>query len=342
MSDAPHPSSPSSQAPGKPHVHILVLGGTITMQRKADGGIVPSLDGRALVDAFPGLDESATIGVSTPFLVPGASLTLSQLRGVAETIDTILRDGADGVVVVQGTDTIEETAFTLDLLHAGSEPIVVTGAMRGADHLGADGGANLSASIRVAGSPGARDLGALVVLNDEIHAAAFVRKTHTALPSAFASPGSGPLGSVADGRVRVRLTPSPGRPYRIGPAVEPAPVAIVKAMLDDDARIVAACRTLGYRAIVVEAMGAGHVPRSFVEPLREAAETMPVVLATRVGAGPVFTSTYGFPGSEIDLIARGLVPAGFLSPEKARLLLAFLVGRGADRVEIAAAFAAFS
>lgn len=326
----------------KPRIHVLVLGGTITMLPQPGGGIAPSLDGAALLEAVPGLADLARIEVATPFLMPSGSLTLDHLRRVSAACETALAAGADGIVVVQGTDTIEETSFVLDLLHGRAEPVVVTGAMRGAGSPGADGDANLTAAIAVAASRAARDMGVLVVLNDEIHAARHVVKAHTALPSAFLSPGFGPLGLVAEGRTRLRLRPA-DRPAALPAPGEDGvpPVAILKASLGDDGRLIAAALAAGYRGLVVEAMGAGHVPDTLVEGLARAAETVPVVLATRVPGGPVFRRTYGYKGSEIDLLARGLVPAGFLSPEKARLLLALLLAAGRTGAGIEAAFAAY-
>jgi L-asparaginase len=127
------------------------------------------------------------------------SLTPGNLVDVARTIEEGFASGFDGAVVIQGTDTIEESAFILDLLIGGEKPVVVTGAMRGADAPGADGPANLLAAARVATAPEARGLGTLAVLNYDIHAARFVQKSHTTLPSAFSSPLVGPLGAVVEG-----------------------------------------------------------------------------------------------------------------------------------------------
>jgi L-asparaginase len=164
----------------KSKVHIIVLGGTITMAPQSTGGIAPSITGAELVAAVPALAEVAEISVATPFLVPGASLSFAQMRQVDELVDQALDEGAHGVVVVQGTDTIDETAFLLDLTYRGAGPLVVTGAMRGANAAGADGNANLLAAVTVATCAEARDLGVLVVLNDEIHAARLVAKQHKA------------------------------------------------------------------------------------------------------------------------------------------------------------------
>ncbi|MGQ4273773.1 asparaginase [Terrihabitans sp. B22-R8] len=324
----------------KPKVQVIVLGGTITMMPAAEGGITPSLRGEDLVAAVPGLSDVAGIEVTTPFLKPGSSLSFEDLAEVSRIIGKALDDGAAGVVVVQGTDTIDESSFVLDLLHTGPQPVVVTGAMRGAAAAGADGPANLLAAVTVAAS-GIAELGVCVVLNDEIHAARFVAKGHTALPSAFVSPGFGPIGHVLEGVARVLL-----KPVRIdcglaGAPQRPARVAVIKICIGDDGRLISAALGAGYEGLVIEAMGAGHLPMSVLDAVTEAAASVPVVLATRVPGGPVYRETYGFPGSERDLIARGLIPAGYLAPPAARILTALLLGSGASRERIAASFAAY-
>ena len=325
-------------------VTIVVLGGTITMVPQASGGIAPSVSGDDLVAAVPQLADIAMIDVVTPFLVPGASLSFAQMAAVADMITAAGQKGADGVVVVQGTDTIDETSFLLELA-CGTRPespaIVVTGAMRGAAAPGADGHANLLAAVLVAASRKSRGKGALVVLNDEIHAARFVQKMDTGLPSAFLSPGLGPIGTVTEGKLHLRLVPEalalPALP--LGCA---APVAIVQTGLGDDGRLIDSIPDAGFQGAVIAAMGAGHVPAQIVPKLEALAARMPVVLATRVPAGSVFTESYGFPGSEIDLIRRGLIPSGLLPPHKARLLLGCLIGAGFTAKEIQTCFQAFA
>ena len=172
----------------RPRLLILSLGGTITMVPSEGGGIAPSLGAAELVASVPALADVAEIEAHSPYRLPSPSLEPGALVEVAKRIEDGFAAGFDGAVVIQGTDTIEESAFLLDLLVADDRPVVVTGAMRGAEAPGADGPANLLAAARVAVSPEARGLGTLVVLNDDIHAARFVQKSHTALPSAFASP----------------------------------------------------------------------------------------------------------------------------------------------------------
>lgn len=228
----------------------------------------------------------------------------------------------------------------LDVPVGGEKPVVMTGAMRGADAPGADGQANLLAAARVAASPAARGLGTLAVLNYDIHAARFVQKSHTALPSAFESPLAGPLGTVIEGEPRfyVSVARNPHLPTAPG---APAPVALLKAPMGDDGRIFGCLPGLGYAGVVVEGMGAGHVPAEVAPVLGDLAAKMPVVLASRVMTGHVFTRTYGYPGAEIDLIGRKLIPSGYLSGLKARLLLGLALreGQGADAAR--AAFAPY-
>ena len=208
---------------------MFTLGGTIAMRATDRGGALPTLSAADLLGAIPGLDSAGVdLTVRDVANKPGASLSFDDMYSLAGDITTALEGGCAGALVVQGTDTIEETAYLLDLLVPSDAPVVVTGAMRNPSLAGADGPANILAAIRVIGSDRARGLGALVVLNDQIHAARWVSKTHTASPAAFTSPGYGPLGCVVEGRVdipiRLRerspmLRPVPGRDWHlcIGP-----------------------------------------------------------------------------------------------------------------------------
>jgi L-asparaginase len=323
-----------------PRLLVLSLGGTITMVPSKAGGIAPKLGAAELVASVPALAGVAEIEARSPFRLPSPSLTPANLLAVAQAIEEGFASGFDGAVVIQGTDTIEESAFLLDLLVGGDRPVVMTGAMRGADAPGADGPANLLAAARVAAAPEARGLGTLVVLNYDIHAARFVQKSHTALPSAFVSPLAGALGVVAEGRVRLFAQ------VRRNPALSPAAgppelVALVKVVMGDDGRTLAGLPGLGFAGVVVEGMGAGHVHADMAPLLGELAARVPVVLAPRPMTGPVFTATYGYPGGEIDLIGRGLIPAGYLSALKARLLLGLCLRSGGDAATVREAFAPY-
>lgn len=324
---------------------LVSTGGTITMTGGtmtggSGTGIVPTLTGEDLVRAVPELASRAELEVISYSTKPGASLILDDLIAIAALLDEKLAEGCAGAVVVQGTDTIEETAFVLDLLVAADRPVVVTGAMRGAAAPGADGPANLLAAVTVAADPAAVGLGAMVVLNDEVHAARYVQKSQTSLPSAFASPGFAAIGRVVEGRLCL-LARVPRQANLPRPALGSAPpVALVKVVLGDDGRLLAAVPHLGYRGVVIEAMGAGHLPSPLAPLVSDLSSRLPVVLATRIVSGPVFTGTYGFPGSEIDLIGRGAIPAGTLAGNKACLLLRLLLANGLEGDRLRAAWEA--
>ncbi|GAB7185445.1 type II (periplasmic) bacterial L-asparaginase [Kitasatospora sp. Ki12] len=308
----------------------------------ATGGVVPALSAQDLLDAVPalrGLDVE--LRVRDFRRLPSASLGFEDLDALSEALAEAFRNGCDGAVVTQGTDTIEETAYLLDLLHPGDQPVVVTGAMRNPTLPGADGPANVLAAVVAAAAPELRGAGAVVVLGDEIHAARRVRKSHTTSPAAFTSPATGPLGRLYEGRVHLHGPLAP-RTALAGPATGPANavrVGLYTATLGDDGGLLAATAQ-ACDGLVVAAFGVGHVPEGFVDVLERTAARIPVVLASRIGNGPVLEGTYGFPGSERDLLARGLIRGGDLDPYKARLLLRVLLTRGRGAAEIAAAFAA--
>ena len=323
----------------RPKILIVSLGGTITMTRSDAGGIVPTMSAADLVATVPGLGAVADIEPTTPLRKPSPSLALDDLLSVARLLRERLGDDESaGAVVIQGTDTIEETAFVLDRLVEGDKPVVVTGAMRGPESAGADGPGNILAATIVAASAAARGRGTLVVLNDEVHAALFVRKAHTALPSAFRSPLGGPVGYVVEGDARFHAR-TPRAVYLSGPfGNDEKPVALLKIGLGDDGRLLRALPSLGFAGVVIEGMGAGHVPEDLAPTISQVLAHMPVVIASRVDTGPVFTKTYGFPGSEIDLMRRGVCVAGDLSGLKARLLLMLLLRAGHGRGAIERAF----
>lgn len=325
-------------------VAVYSLGGTIAMTTDpATGGVVPALSAHDLLAAVPQLEgRGIELRVHDIRRLPGASLTFDDLAELGAEIDAALAGGGvDGVVITQGTDTIEETAFLLDLRHGHEQPVVVTGAMRNPTMAGPDGPANLYAAVLTAADPRLRGAGVLVVLNDEIHAARHVRKSHTTSTAAFTSPGAGPIGRIAEGGVRLTAEP----PRRYGPLALPrirdARVGLYTVSLGDDGELLSAWEGL-CDGLVVAAFGVGHVPERLVEGLGRFAARVPVVLASRIANGPVLTGTYGYPGSERDLIGRGLIPAGELGPYRARILLHELLARGADREGVAEGFAALA
>jgi L-asparaginase len=327
--------------PVRPRVLVAALGGTIAMTSAGIGGVTPTLSAQQLLDGVPGLSgldvELETLNVQSK---PGASLTLADVVELSVMIRKALASGCVGVVVTQGTDTIEETAYALDLLHGGRPPVVVTGAMRNPTLAGADGPANLLAAIEVAVSPAAEGLGVLVVMADEVHAARQVRKTHATSVSTFVSPNGGPLGYLVEGRPQILNRPvSRQHLPEITDLAVPGRVVLYVATLDDDGEVLPAVAERA-DAMVVAGFGVGHVPERWVPILAEIAGRIPVVLTSRTWAGASLTGTYGFPGSERDLLGRGLISGGFLDPFKARILVALLLAAGANRDQILAAVTA--
>jgi L-asparaginase len=291
-------------------VAVASLGGTITMT--GAGAVSPTLGAKDLVQGLE-VGEIATLAT-----IPGASLTFTTLLDAFDWADKQVSQGAQGVVIIQGTDTLEETAYFFDCLWPHEEPVVVTGAMRHPGLPGADGPANLTAAVAVAAAQNSRGRGALLVLNDEIHAARWVRKTHSSLLNAFES-FPGPLGLQIEGAPQYF---HPAHQLQALPRPLDAPaVPLVEATLDDDGSIL---DWLNVKGAVVAATGVGHVSQGMAEAISRA--QFPVVVATRTGAGTTFRNTYGFTGSESDLINRGAVMAGWLCPRKARVLLRLALG----------------
>ncbi|HZC71566.1 MAG TPA: asparaginase [Jatrophihabitans sp.] len=323
----------------EPHIAYFALGGTISMSGDPRGGVVPRLSGTELVDALGALPVE--VRVHDPVAVPGGSLTFADVLDVVDAARAAVNEGAVGVVLTQGTDTLEETAFLIDSIWEHEAPFVLTGAMRNPTLLGAEGPANLLAAIRVASSADARGRGALVAFLDDIHAARHVVKSHTTSPATFVSPDLGPVGHVVEGTPRFLATVPPRRPIAgwTRGRIAQTNIALYTTTLDDDGLLLAG-PDHSHQGLVVAGFGVGHVPARLVPALVEINEVMPVVLASRTGSGSVLTDTYGAPGSERDLLARGLINGRFVHPYKARVLLRLLVAGCATRAEIASAFAA--
>jgi L-asparaginase len=322
-----------------PSVSVLALGGTIA-STGAGAGVTPTLTAEQLVESVPGLADVARIQADTFRQVPSPELTLVDLVALAREIERRIEAGDTGVVVTQGTNTIEETAFTLDLLVQTDAPVVVTGAMRNPTLPGADGPANLLAAVSTAASPHARAIGTLVVFADEIHAARYVRKAHTQSIMPFRSSPIGPIGWVSEHAVRIGARPVGRRHLQIGEISEAPAVALLTFGSGDEGLLAAAVGPAGYRGLVVEATGGGHVTKRSVGELERLASRMPVVLASRTAAGEVLSRTYSFVGSEVDLGERGLINARAMTAARARVLLRLLLAAEATIEDTRQAFEA--
>jgi L-asparaginase len=326
---APPTRSPNSQA--RP-VRLLAAGGTISMQGEH---AVPALDAGQLVSAIPELRAFPQLEAENVLGLPGPQITLQQALTLARRAAAAAASG-ESVVITTGTDTLEELAMLCALTYDGEAPIVVTGANRPASAVGADGPANLLDAITLAAAESAQGLGVVVVFGGEVHGATTVRKVDSTGPGAFASPLTGPIGRIVEGRVWLNARPL--RPPSMAPRTLQHRVPILTAVLGDDGELL---RTAAGTSdgLVVAAFGAGHVTPGMLRALREAVERVPVVVTVRPERGSMLHATYGFEGSERDVRASGAACAPFLSAPAARIAVLCCLGAGLDRGAIATALA---
>lgn len=305
-------------------IDVFTTGGTISSTPNGDAGSTPSLTGAGI---FEGVDTS---GVRIEFIertpVPSSWLTIADTLELARSVDASADDGADAVLVVQGTDTLEETGFVLELARRHDIPVALTGAMRTPAALGADGTANIAAALSYL-QVAERGTTA-VVLNDEVHPARHVRKAHTTLPNAFASDPFGPLGLVVEQQFVPCRPPMPLlRSELPGLRTTPAPVLLATAALGDDLSWVEPI--LGrFDGLVYDAFGAGHSTEPAAAVLQMAAAQMPVIITSRTQGVVMPTHTYNYRGSESFFRESGALLTSGLDAYRARLLLSLSVGGG--------------
>ncbi len=311
---------------------IVTTGGTIAMkQDKEAGGAVPALTGQDFLSLLPtGLAE---IEIEEHCHLPSAHFTIETLWTLQERVSAALgRADIDGVLVLHGTDVMEESAYLFDLTVPGDKPMVLTGAMRTASDLGYEGHANLAAALRVAADDQARGLGAVVVMNDEIHAARFVTKTHTSSLATFQSLDFGPLGRV-DGD-RVVIAQRVARNVVECETWEPN-VVLIKLAVGMDDGLFKYVLEQGARGVVLEALGGGRVPPWWLPAIRQAVENgVAVVIASRCPAGRIWDG-YGYAGAYKDLRSMGTLFADGLNGQKARIRLMCVLGAAESPEEVA-------
>jgi L-asparaginase len=317
---------------GRPRIKLIALGGTIASTSDQGGReVAPRLTADALAAAVPGLDALATL--ETTDREPAASFELGpeQMLDVAHVARTAIESGCRGVVVTQGTDTLEETAYLLALTLGRHVPVAITGALRNPTLPGADGAANLLAAVTVATHTPAAALGPVAVLDDEIHLARWAAKTHTIRTWAIQSPGTGPVGEVAEGRVRLWHAPLFTDVLGLPDSFSGARVDLVRLVAGDDGRLLRSLLLDSPAGVVIEGTGGGHVPSATLDAIDALLERgVPVVLASRCAAGRNLERTYDMPGGEIDIMRRGVLPAGWLSGGKARLRLMVALALGLE------------
>jgi L-asparaginase len=311
-------------------ISLLAMGGTISTQPAA-GGPLPTLKAEQLIGGIKLPVQVRTRDVRT---TSSRALTPRDIWELAETVRDEIAAGADGVVITHGTDTMEETAYALALLVNADVPVVLTGAMRAAHLTGPDGAANLAAAVTAAAQPGLAAYGPVIVFQDEIHVARLVTKLHSTRVAAFASPAAGPVGYVAEDRVELLLGPPPGTDRLPAAAAPCKRVDLVWAAMGTGHEIVDAISG-DIDGLVVAANGGGHLSPQFAESVTIVVRSgRPVVMASRCADGPQLRHSYGGIGSETHLFSAGLIPAGILSPAKARLRLLFGLSAGLPAAQI--------
>jgi L-asparaginase len=308
-----------------PRLVLFATGGTISMRQDAErGGAVPQLSGEEILAAVPGWTAHARIEVREFGRYPGPHMTLERMWELRGSILRAFDEGADGVVITHGTDTIEESAYLLDRSISSDLPVVITGAMRSSSELSWDGPANLMAAIQVAAAPAAGGRGTMVVMDERIVQGAEVVKTHTEEFGTFQSPNWGPLGIVDRGSV-LFYRESRRKP-NLAPERPAMPVDLIKVVAGADARLVEASLESGAAGVVLEALGRGNVPPAVVPGVRRwAAAGKPVVVTSRSMRGRVL-DTYAYEGGGHELREMGVIFADHLTGQQARIELMLAIG----------------
>lgn len=311
----------------KPNVALFATGGTIVSSGESatqmTGYSIKDFRVDDLLKAVPALDEVANLDVTQVANIDSSSMTSRVWGDLARAIEAALsRDDTAGAVVTHGTDTLEETAYFLNLVLKTEKPVVLVGAMRPATALSADGPLNLLNAVRVACDPEARGRGVLVVLNDTVLAAREATKAHPTNVATFRGPDAGMLGMVAGARIewlsRSAKRHTTETPFAVSmlEGVERLPrVDIIYSHVDDDGLFVKAAVAAGARGIVHAGTGNGSIHSDTEPALFEAArEGVLVVRASRTGSGATVEG--------LDAWQRaGFIPSGTLNPQKARVLL---------------------
>ncbi|SPC36979.1 asparaginase [Latilactobacillus fuchuensis] len=299
---------------------ILVLhtGGTIAMSADQDGAVAPTSQNP--MAGFEKLFDNQLTIISEEFAnLPSPHITPTVMLSLQKRIQQAETEGIDGIVVTHGTDTLEETAYFLDLTLPNSIPVVVTGAMRSSNEIGSDGLHNLISAVWTAASDDAHDKGVLVVMNDEIHTARYVTKTHTTNVATFRTPTFGPLGFVSKHAANFFQELIRSEICDIDHLVEP--VFLLKAYAGMDATLFDGLNQPTTKGIVIEALGAGNLPPATLPAVQRLLDqNIPVVLVSRCFNG-VAEDVYDYEGGGIQLKKMGVTFCQGLNGPKARLKL---------------------
>lgn len=315
-------------------VAIIFTGGTISM--KVDPRLkaaIPALSSEEIMAMVTNIEKLADIEVINYSNIASPHITPAMMLDIAKLVkETTSRDDIVGVIVTHGTDSLEETAYLIDLMIDTHKPIVIVGAMRNSSELGYDGSSNLAAAICTAASKSARNKGVLVVMNNEVNAASEVTKTNTLSLDTFKSPEFGPLGIVDNDEV-IFYRNIVSRQF-IDTDILEDKVALIKSVPGIESDILNFYIDSGYKGIVIEAMGRGNVPPALIPGITRAIQHyIPVVMVSRCPTGRVL-DTYGYEGGGKHLRELGVILGGNLPGQKIRIKLMLALGLTKDLSEI--------
>jgi L-asparaginase len=310
----------------KPKVAVVFTGGTISMSiDERLGAVIPSLSGAEILSMVTNIDRFAEI-ISVNFsALPGPHITPDIMMKLSHEVQKLLeREDITGVVITHGTDTLEETAYLLDLTLNTEKPVVMVGAMRNSSELGYDGPSNLAAAVCTVISAEACGKGVLVVMNNDVNAASEVTKTNTLRLNTFQSLEFGALGIVDNDEVIFHREVV--HRQHLKPVYLEERVSLIKCAAGMDSRFIDFCVNQGDRGIVIEAMGRGNVPPLMMMGIGKAIEAgVIVVLVSRCPTGRVL-GTYGYTGGGKELSDMGVILGGDLPGQKARIKLMLALG----------------
>ncbi|HCT1652585.1 TPA: asparaginase [Staphylococcus aureus] len=318
--------------------HLLVIhtGGTISMSQDQSNKVVTN-DINPISMHQDVINQYAQIDELNPFNVPSPHMTIQHVKQLKDIIlEAVTNKYYDSFVITHGTDTLEETAFLLDLILGIEQPVVITGAMRSSNEIGSDGLYNYISAIRVASDEKARHKGVMVVFNDEIHTARNVTKTHTSNTNTFQSPNHGPLGVLTKDRVQFHHMPY--RQQALENVNEKLNVPLVKAYMGMPGDIFSFYSREGIDGMVIEALGQGNIPPSALEGIQQLVSlNIPIVLVSRSFNG-IVSPTYAYDGGGYQLAQQGFIFSNGLNGPKARLKLLVALSNNLDKAEIKSYF----
>ncbi|EMB4688235.1 TPA: asparaginase [Staphylococcus aureus] len=318
--------------------HLLVIhtGGTISMSQDQSNKVVTN-DINPISLHQDVINQYAQIDELNPFNVPSPHMTIQHVKQLKDIIlEAVTNKYYDGFVITHGTDTLEETAFLLDLILGIEQPVVITGAMRSSNEISSDGLYNYISAIRVASDEKARHKGVMVVFNDEIHTARNVTKTHTSNTNTFQSPNHGPLGVLTKDRVQFHHMPY--RQQALENVNEKLNVPLVKAYMGMPGDIFSFYSREGIDGMVIEALGQGNMPPSALEGIQQLVSlNIPIVLVSRSFNG-IVSPTYAYDGGGYQLAQQGFIFSNGLNGPKARLKLLVALSNNLDKAEIKSYF----